>query len=92
MQDLASYIKAAGPAMYWPETPEQAAEDYLTFATEEQAQALVDAGVWNTAVARKVLELDIDISELAERVEISGQINSKGYWLCNGDIGFEDCV
>jgi len=93
MQNLANYIKAAGPAMYWPETPEQAAEDYLTFATEEQAQALIDAGVWNTAVARQVLKRGIDIAALAERVEICGQINTKGYWLCNGDIGFfEDCL
>ena len=91
LQGLAAHIKAAGPGFYWPETPEESAQDYLSFTTQEQAQALIDAGVWNTAVARQVLARNIDIAALAERVEICGQINTKGYWLCNGDIGFKDC-
>lgn len=89
---LADYIRNAGPAMHWPETPEQTAEDWLSFATEEQAQALIDAGVWNTAVARQVLARGIDVAALAERVEICDQVNTKGYWLCNGDLSFKDCV
>ena len=92
MQHLAHYIRNAGPAMYWPETPEQTAEDWLSFASESQAKALIDAGVWNTAVARQVLTRGIDAAALEERVEICGQINTKGYWLCNGDIGFEHCA
>jgi hypothetical protein len=92
LRGLAAHIKAAGPGMYWPETPEESAEDWLSFTTQEQAESLIDAGVWNTAVARQVIARGINITALAERVEIASQVNSKGYWLCNGELNFEDCV
>ena len=65
------------------------ARSWLESGEAERMQEWLDAGVFDADAAARLAAVGLRPHEVAVRIECSGQRNTLGYWVANGDISAE---